>query len=325
MAQTEAPTPGAASERASDRSELWPALRLEDWEQTYATLHRWAQIVGKTRLALTPLVNHWWNVTLYVNERGLTTSLMHSPHASLEVEFDFVNHLLRARSADDEVRLPLVPKSVAEFYEDYRSLLRQVGVEIEIYESPVEIEDATPFPRDTVHASYDADAANRLWRILLQSDRVFKKFRSRFVGKSSPVHFFWGSFDLAVSRFSGRPAPTHPGGAVNCPDWVMTEAYSHEVISAGFWPGGGALTEPAYYAYAYPEPQGLAQESIAPPSAFYHPEMREFILPYEAVRTAADPDAALTSFLQSTYEAAARLASWDRTALERATPADATA
>ena len=297
--------------------ELWPALPLNEWQDTYATLHRWLQIVGKTRLALTPMLNHWWNVTLYVTERGLSTSVMTQGSSPLDIEFDFVEHVLRARTTAKEERIPLMAESVAAFYKKYLAMLQQLGIEVQLYASPVEIEDATPFPKDTVHDSYDPAAANRLWRILLQSDRVFRRFRAGFVGKSSPVHFFWGSFDLAVSRFSGRRAPTHPGGAPNCPDWVMVEAYSHEVISAGFWPGSAAYPEPAYYAYAYPEPAGLAQESIAPAAAFYHPEMREFIMPYEAVRTSSDPDASLLTFMESTYDAAARLASWDRSALER--------
>jgi len=319
----------AQNRSASDRrpaeinplnAQRWPSLPLNEWKDTYATLHRWTQIVGKTRLSMTPIVNHWWNATLYVSPRGLTTSTMHCGDVAFEVEFDFVDHALEIRCSHSKpVRLALKPQSVADFYEEYRAALRGLGIDLHIHAAPNEIDDATPFAEDRVHASYNPRYANRFWRILLESDRVFAIFRARFVGKSSPSHFFWGSFDLAVTRFSGRPAPPHPGGAPHCPDWVATEAYSHEVISAGFWPGApGMMDEPVYYAYAYPEPAGLSAASVRPREAYWHTGMKEFLLPYEAIRAAKSPDDALLDFLQSTYEAAADLAKWDRKALERA-------
>ncbi|HWE23362.1 MAG TPA: DUF5996 family protein [Myxococcales bacterium] len=303
---------------AHHADENWPALPLDEWEDTFATLHMWTQIVGKTRLALAPMVNHWWQVTLYVTARGLTTSPMWSGGHTCEIEFDFLDHVLRARAGDGATRtLALAPRSVAEFHREYRALLASLGIEARIRPVPVEVVRAVPFADDREHASYDAGAAQRCFRILAQADRLMKKFRGRFLGKCSPVHFFWGSFDLACTRFNGRPAPRHPGGAPNCPDWVMVEAYSHECISAGWWPGGGVIQEPAFYAYAYPEPPGLADASIRPREARYDRQAREFVLPYEAVRTASDPEGAVLEFLQSTYEAAATLAGWDRAALER--------
>jgi len=300
------------------RSPAWPALPLAGWRDTYTTLHMWTQIVGKTRLALAPMENHWWQVALYVTARGLTTSPMPFGERTVTVEFDFVAHTLRLLTSDGTRHaFALVPRSVADFYAEYIAALGSLGVEPVIMARPVEVETAIPFAQDRLNAAYDADAAHRCWEILVQSDRVLKRFHSRFVGKQSPVHFFWGSFDLAATRFSGRPAPRHPGGAPNCPDRVMVEAYSHECSSCGFWPGGGAFPEAAFYAYSYPEPPGYAAHAVRPAEARYEPGAHEFILPYEAVRHAADPDATLLEFLQSTYDAAADLGRWDRAALER--------
>ncbi|MGH7627643.1 MAG: DUF5996 family protein [Gemmatimonadaceae bacterium] len=299
-------------------AETWPALPLDAWKETYATLHMWTQIVGKTRLALAPMENHWWQVPLYVTPRGLTSSAMPHGTRTFAVEFDFVDHQLQLRASDGRSgAMPLVAESVADFNGGYREALGALGVDVHIHPVPVEVETAIPFAEDRVHQSYDPHAAQRCWRILVQADRVFKRFRGRFLGKQSPSHFFWGSFDLATTRFSGRRAPLHPGGAPNCPDYVMQEAYSHECSSCGFWPGGGAIAEPAFYAYAYPAPHGYGDHAIRPADAFYSKEMGEFILPYESVRTAAAPDDALLDFLQSTYEAAATLAHWDRAALDR--------
>jgi len=296
----------------------WPPLPLDAWEDTFGTLHMWTQIVGKTRLALAPLVNHWWNVVLYLSARGLTTGPMVSGSQTVEAEFDFVDHALVLRRGDGAVRaLPLSARPVADFFRDYLALLQELGVSAKIRPVPVEVVTAIPFAEDRTHGSYDGDAARRCFRALSQADRLLKRFRGTFVGKCSPVHFFWGAFDLACTRFSGRRAPLHPGGAPNCPDWVMHEAYSHECYSAGWWPGGGVLREPAFYAYAYPEPKGLPEARIGPREAFYKREAGEFLLPYEAVRTAADPDALVLEFLRTTYEAAASLGRWDRTALER--------
>jgi len=296
----------------------WPALTLAEWQDTCDTLHMWSQIVGKTRLALTPMENHWWQVALYVTPRGLTTSAMPSGTRTLAAEFDLIDHHLYLRASDGGASaVPLVPRSVADFYGDYMAALDALGFRPRIRPVPVEVETAIPFAEDRQHVSYDADAAQRWWRMLVQADRVLKAFRGRYLGKASPVHFFWGSFDLAYTRFSGREAPRHGGGAPNCPDYVMVEAYSRECSSAGLWPGGGPVPEPAFYAYAYPEPPGYAERPVKPAAAFYQREMREFILPYEQVRTAADPDEALLGFLQSTYEAAAEAGRWDRAALER--------
>lgn len=297
-------------------TDVWPALPLDGWRDTYATLHMWTQIVGKTRLALAPAENHWWHVALYVTPRGLTTSAMPYGTRTFAVDFDFLDHHLYLRSSDGATRaVPLVPQSVADFYGVYREALRALDVDVRIMARPVEIETAIPFPKDREHASYDADAARRCWRVLVQADRVLKRFRGRFSGKASPVHFFWGSFDLAVTRFSGRSAPRHPGGAPNCPDDVMVKAYSHECASCGFWPGTwggtGGLREPAFYAYAYPEPAGYADRPVQPEGAYYSRELREFLLPYEALRRASDPDEALLAFAQSTYEAGAELGRWD--------------
>jgi uncharacterized protein DUF5996 len=297
--------------------EVWPTLPLAPWQDTLATLHMWTQIVGKTRLALAPMTNHWWQVTLYVTARGLSTSPMPYQDRSFEVDFDFLDHLLSVRTGGGDTRtLPLIPRTVAEFHREYFALLRSLGLEVKIRPVPVEVQEAIPFPADQAHRSYDPDAAQRCFRILAQVDRVLKEFRARFVGKASPVHFWWGSFDIACTRFSGQPAPRHPGGVPNCPDYVALEAYSHECISAGWWPGAG-LGEPAFYAYAYPEPAGLGDARIQPSGAYYSRELREFVLPYEAVRVSPRPDEALLAFFQSTYEAGAKLSKWDRAALER--------
>ncbi len=301
------------------RETAWPALPpLQDWQETFETLHLWTQIVGKIRLAQTPLVNHWWNIPLYVTCRGLSTSP--TPHGGrrFHIDFDFVGHALRIGTSDGAERsFALEPMSVAEFYRTLMQVLGELDLGVQIWPMPVELPDPIrPFSEDTGHAAYDADAAHRFWRALVQADQVFTDFRARFIGKVSPVHFFWGAFDLAVTRFSGRTAPKHPGGAPNCADWVMHGAYSHEVSGAGFWPGAG-LGEAAFYAYAYPEPDGFRAYSVEPTVAYFHDDLGEFILPYEAVRTAQDPDETLLRFLQSTYEAGADLANWDRTALER--------
>jgi hypothetical protein len=270
----------------------------------------WTQVVGKIRLALTPLVNHWWNVPLYVSTHGLTTSPIPYGAGSFEMLFDFLDHRLRIETSDGATRsMALAPRPVAEFYRETMAALSGLGIEVSIWTTPVEVPDPIPFEQDEMHRSYDPEHAQRFWRVLAQADRVLTEFRARFLGKVSPVHFFWGSFDLAVTRFSGRPAP-------NVSDSVTREAYSHEVSSAGFWPGGGAF-DALFYAYAYPEPDGFQQYPVQPTEAFYSKDLGEFVLPYEAVRNAPSPDEALMAFLQSTYEAAADLADWDRAALER--------
>jgi hypothetical protein len=299
-------------------SKDWPPLPFEQWQDTLATLHRWTQMVGKTRLALAPMTNHWWQVTFYLTARGLTTSPMARGERTFEIEFDFVDHVLAVRTGDGASRtMPLAPRSVADFHREYSSLLRSLDLDVKIWPVPVEMPDAVPFAKDVAHASYDADAAQRCFRALAQADRILKEFRGRFLGKCSPVHFWWGGFDLSCTRFSGRRAPPHPGGVPNLADRVTREAYSHECISAGWWPGGGVLREPAFYAYAYAEPAGLSDAAIRPREAYYHRGLREFILPYEAVRAAARPDEMLLAFFQSTYDAAADLLGWDRAALER--------
>lgn len=293
----------------------WPSLRVSDWTATRDTLHMWTQIVGKIRMAHAPLVNHWWQVTLYVSPRGLTTSTIPYRSGAFEIEFDFVGHRLEVRSSDGGVRgFPLRPMAVAEFYAQVRHTLDGLGIEAPIHPHPNEVEPAIPFAEDHDHASYDGEAATLFWRQLLQANRVMGEFRSHFVGKVSPVHFFWGAMDLACTRFSGRVAPPHPGGAPNCGDWVMVEGYSRELSSCGFWPGGGE--EGAFYAYAYPEPEGFADRQVGPESAYFSPEFKQFLLPYEAVRSAPDPDRAVAEFLHTTYEAAAVLGEWDRAALE---------
>ncbi|MFJ3325289.1 DUF5996 family protein [Streptomyces griseus] len=293
----------------------WPSLKVSDWTATRDTLHMWTQIVGKIRMAHAPLVNHWWQVTLYVSPRGLTTSTIPYRSGAFEIEFDFVGHRLEVRSSDGGVRgFPLRPMAVAEFYAQVRHTLDALGIEAPIHPHPNEVEQAIPFAEDHDHASYDGEAATLFWRQLLQANRVMGEFRSHFVGKVSPVHFFWGAMDLACTRFSGRTAPPHPGGAPNCGDWVMVEGYSRELSSCGFWPGGGE--EGAFYAYAYPEPEGFADHPVGPESAYFSPEFKQFLLPYEAVRSAPDPDRAVAEFLHTTYEAAAVLGEWDRAALE---------
>lgn len=302
------------------RSDHWPSLDFAAWQDTYATLHMWTQIVGKIRCVQTPFVNHSWHVTLYLTARGLTTSPVPYGARTFQIDFDFIDHRLLILTSDGTVKaIALRPCSVADFYQELFSSLRQLGLTVTIHTTPNEVVDAIPFDRDQVHASYDAEYANRFWRALLQADRVFKQFRAGFIGKCSPVHFFWGSFDLAVTRFSRRTAPKHPGGVPNCPDWVTREAYSHELSSCGFWPGGGSLPYPVFYAYAYPEPAGFSAASVRPGSAIYDSSFHEFILPYDEVRQAPSPDAMLLEFLQSSYEAAANLGKWDRYALERAT------
>ncbi len=296
----------------------WPALpALEQWQDTQTTVHLWTQIVGKVRLALAPPVNHWWGITLYVTTRGLTTSPMPYGTGAFAIDFDFIGHALHiTTSGGAESAFALEPMSVADFYGKLTRALDGLGIHVSIYASPVEVVEAIPFAQDTTHRSYDGDAVQRFWRALVTTEQVFMDFRARFVGKVSPVHFFWGAFDLAVTRFSGRPAPRHPGGAPHCADWVMVEAYSHEVSSAGFWAGAG-LGEAAFYSYAYPAPAGFHDARVLPEAAYFHDKLGEFVLPYEAVRTAQQPAQALLAFLQSTYDAAASLANWNRSALER--------
>ena len=301
-----------------ERPEAWPALPLEAWADTFATLHLWTQIVGKIRLACSPWVNHGWSVTLYVTARGLTTSPIPDGTATFQIDFDFIDHRLRIETSDGGIGgLALRPQSVASFYGQLWSELDKLGIRVRIDGRPNEVQDPVPFAKDEAHASYDPDDANRFWRVLVQADRVFKRFRARFTGKCSPVHFFWGAGDLAVTRFSGRPAPRHPGGIPHLPDAVTREAYSQEVSSCGFWPGGGAIPYPAFYSYAYPEPPGFAGAVVRPDAAFYSGDLHEFILPYDDVRLAASPEDRLLEFLQATYEAAANLAGWDRKNLER--------
>ncbi len=298
-------------------NEHWPALPLEEWKDTYDTLHRWTQIVGKIRLATAPLENHWWNTTLYVNPRGLTTSAMHYNGTTFQMDFDFIDHNLLIQTNEGSTKtIALRPRSVADFYQETVSALGDLEIYVPIWTTPVEVQDRTPFEEDDKHASYNPEYVQRLWSILSQTSRVFTEFRSHFIGKVSPVHFFWGAFDLAVTRFSGRSAPPHPG-ASNLARFVAVEAYTHEVSSCGFWPGGGPIDEPVFYAYAYPEPTGFKDFNIQAPNAFYSSDMKEFLLPYETVRTSESPDSVLMTFLQSTYEAAATLAKWDRQALER--------
>ena len=309
------------AQNADTQSETWPALPYAAWKDTLETLQLWTQIVGKVRLALTPWLNHSWHVALYVNARGLTTGPIplggETLQRELQIDFDFIDHVLWLRTSDGHFRqVMLRPVPVAEFYGEVMHALGELGVSVRINEMPNEIPGAVRFPDDRVHASYDPDAANRHFRVLLAVHRVFSHFRTAFLGKVSPVHFFWGSFDLAVTRFSGRAAPAHPGGVPNLPDDVAREAYSHEVSSAGFWPGGGPIDYPAFYSYAYPAPEGFAAAKVKPAEAVFSKDLGEFLLPYDAVRTAAKPDDVLMEFLQSTYAAAADLGKWDRAALE---------
>jgi hypothetical protein len=292
----------------------WPSLRVDSWEPTRNTLHMWTQIIGKVRMAHAPMVNHWWQVPLYVSPRGLTTSTIPTGTRNFDIEFDFVDHTLSIRVSDGRAEsLPLVDKSVAEFHDQTSEILQRLDIPVRISKGPNEVEHAIPFVEDQ-RRDYDPSAAHLFWQQLVQADRVMGRFRSRFAGKVSPVHFFWGSFDLACTRFSGRSAPPHPGGVPNCADWVMAEGYSHELSSCGFWPGGG--DEGAFYSYAYPEPHGFAEYPGCPEGAYYDNDFRQFLLPYETARRADDPDRIVTEFLEFTYAAAAGLAEWDRDALE---------
>lgn len=300
----------------------WPSLPLDGWRDTCATLHMWLQIVGKIRLVQTPWVNHSWHATFYVTTRGLTTSPIPYGNATFEITFeitfDFIAHELTIAASDGRVgRLALEPQSVAEFYRRLLDEMRRLGLEVKIYGRPSEVAEAIPFAEDETHRAYDRDAAERFWRVLVQADRVLKEFRALFIGKCSPVHFFWGAPDLAVTRFSGRRAPEHPGGVPGLPDRVVREAYSHEVSSLGFWAGGGPIDYPVFYSYAYPEPPGYPEAAVEPAGAFYSKDLHEFVLPYDVVRNAASPDAALLAFARTTYEAAANLGKWDRSKLER--------
>ncbi|HJQ12359.1 MAG TPA: DUF5996 family protein [Gemmatimonadaceae bacterium] len=299
---------------------ILPELDLNGWADTQTTLQRWLQIVGKTRLKFAPMQNHWWQVVLYVTSRGLTTSPIPYEGRTFEVSVDFVNHELVIVTNDGETRsMPLRSRSVADFYDEYMATLRSVGVAAKLWPVPVEMADTLRFTDDQIHDAYDRDAAHRLWQVLVFTDRALKSFRGQFIGKCSPSHFWWGGFDLACTRFSGKPAPPHPGGIPNLADYVTRESYSSECISAGWWPGnvGGPVAEPAFYAYSYPEPPGCDAASVGPEGAYYHPQMREWILPYEAVRNAPEPEHALQQFLETTYGAAAQLAKWDRAKLER--------
>jgi hypothetical protein len=302
--------------------ETWPELPFEKWKDTCATVHMWTQIVGKIRLVQTPWTNHSWHVTLYLTARGLTTSPIPYGSSIFEIRFDFIDHELRILKNDGATRvIKLQPQSVAKFYHAVMTALNELKLPVKIDMLPNEIPDPIRFDEDEAHRSYDADYANRFWHVLAQSDRVFKDFRSRFCGKCSPVHFFWGSFDLAVTRFSGRLAPPHPGGIPHLPDAITREAYSQEVSSLGFWPGNAAMPTPIFYSYAYPEPKGFSEAKIKPPSAAYNSQVKEFVLPYDAVRTAKSPDETLLAFAQSTYDAASTLGAWDRAALEEKKPA----
>jgi hypothetical protein len=298
--------------------DAWPALPYNEWKDTCATLHMWIQIVGKIRLAQTPWMNHAWHVPLYVTARGLGTSPIPWRDRVFDLDFDFIDHLLRVSLSDGRTRtVALRPRSVMDFHRDLFQQLDELGMQIRIHGRPNEVAVATPFDQDEQHAAYDPDYASRFWRVLVQADRVFKQFRAGFIGKASPVHFFWGSFDLATTRFSGAEAPAHPGGVPNCPDPITREAYSHEVSSCGFWPGNDAAPTPLFYSYAYPQPPGFADAAVRPSEARYEAALGEFVLPYEVVRESSSPDTTLLAFLQSTYEAAADLGHWNRQALER--------
>jgi len=310
------PTPNPSRPNRSTPAD-WPEIPIASWSDTATTLHMWTQVVGKIRLVRTPWVNHSWHVPLYVTARGLGTSPIPYDGRAFEIDFDLLGHELVIRASDGgERRLPLAPRPVADFYHEVLEALGELEIEVQIHTTPSEVPDAIPFERDREHHHYDRDAVTRFWRALVQIDRVMKEFRARFIGKCSPVHFFWGSFDMAVTRFSGREAPPHPGGVPNFPDWVAREAYSHEVSSAGFWPGGGGV-DASFYSYAYPQPEGFAKARVAPAEASWSEDLGEFVLSYAAVRAADSPDDALLAFLQSTYEAAADAAGWDRGALER--------
>jgi hypothetical protein len=309
-----------SSSNTADTAARWPDLPLAPWQDTYTTLHMWTQIVGKTRLAHAPMVNHWWQVALYVTPRGLTTSSMPAGDGarSFSVDFDFISHELDVQSSDGRTaNVQLEPQAVSAFYAAYLEALRSLDLSADIHPVPVEVEVAIPFADDHEHTAYDANSAHAWWVILREAHRVLERFRGRFFGKSSPTHFFWGSFDLAQTRFSGRRAPRHGGGAPNCPDYVMVEAYSHECCSLGLWPGSPGMAGPAFYAYAYPEPAGYAARGVRPRGAGYVDAMREFVMPYDVVRLASSPDDAILDFAQSAYEAAAELGNWDRAALDR--------
>jgi hypothetical protein len=303
-----------SKERPGDAPPIWPSLPLAEWQDTHDTLHMWMQIVGKTRLALAPRQNHWWHVPLYVSSRGLTSTAIPYGAGAFEVEFDFLDHRLTVTTSEGAIRaIPLRSQAVADFYREYVALLASLGIAVKLWPVPVEVDHPIPFLEDKLHASYDAGHVHRFFLMLLQADRIMKRFQGRFLGKSSPVHFFWGAFDMALTRFSGRRAPEHK----DTEWWVIREANSHEEISVGFWPGSGAVPEPAFYAYARPEPPGFAAASIRPPTAYYSRELADFILPYEAVGKAPRPDEAVLDFYQSVYEAGADLARWDRAALDR--------
>lgn len=304
---------------ARTTAEIWPALPLEQWQDTYATLHMWTQIVGKICLACTPIINHWWNVTFQVTPRGLTTPTMHRGGQAFRIDFDFIDHQLRFEtSSGQRAAVELRSKSTSTFYREVMDTLNTLGLDVQVWPHPVEIEDAIPFEQDEQHVTYVGEHAHRCWRVLLACERVFQQSRSGFVGKSSPVHFFWGSFDLAVTRFSHREAPRHPGGVPNMADWATREAYSHECSSCGFWPGnqGSAVAEPAFYSYAYPEPSGFKEHPVRPEQAFYSEELGEFVLLYDDMRRCDEPGAVLLDFLQSSYEAAAECGGWPRERLE---------
>ena len=303
---------------AAARSQAWPSLPLEAWSDTCATLHMWTQIVGKIRLTQSPWINHSWHVTLYVTARGLSTSPIPYGIRTFHIDFDFIGHQVVVQSSDGGVAgLALQPQSVAAFYRRLMEEMAKLDLRVDIHKRPNEVPEPIRFDRNDAPGAYDRDYANRFWRVLVQADRVFKAFRARFIGKCSPVHFFWGATDLAVTRFSGRRAPEHRGGIPNLPDWVTREAYSHEVSSCGFWPGGGSVPSAAFYSYAYPEPKGFSEVRVRPGAAFYSGELRVFVLPYDAVRESDSPDDTLLDFLQTTYEAAASLGKWDRSSLER--------
>ena len=304
--------------KSSSSAEVWPSLPLEAWSGTCAALHLWMQIVGKVRLTQSPWVNHSWHTTLYVTARGLTTSPIPHGDRMFQIDFDFISHQLIVQTSDGSAGgFALAPQSVAAFYTRLMEELSRLGIPVKIHRKPNEMADPIPFDQDEAPRPYDAEYANRFWRVLVQADRVFKEFRARFTGKCSPVHFFWGAPDLAVTRFSGRPAPQHPGNVPNLPDWVAREAYSQEVSSCGFWTGGGPVPYPVFYSYAYPAPEGYARALVKPAEAFFSNDLQEFLLPYDAVRQAASPSETLLDFLQTTYEAAAQLAHWDRASLER--------
>lgn len=304
--------------RTTSRAYAWPALPLDAWQPTYETLHRWMQVVGKIRMACGPWVNHSWGATLYPTISGVTTSVIFYGNRAFQIDFDFLEHQLVVSTTDDRSAvLALESQSVARFYKRLMQAMIALDLRVEIHKKPNELADATAFDEDETPRAYDPEYAMRFWRVLLHSQRVMEKFRAEFIGKCSPVHLFWGALDLAVTRFSGRTAPRHPGGIPNLPDWVVREAYSHEVCSCGFWPGGGPVPYAAFYAYAYPEPEGFAAATVQPREAYYSDELKEFVLPYDAVRNSKSPDETLLRFLRSTYAAAADLGGWDRQSLER--------